>query len=160
MNECINIRKMTASDIDVVYSLHLSDSDNDPNRYVIDWLNETVDDPCGYLFVAFWGDELAGYCGMYHNTSTSNPEIQTSDYCKIGNIVVKSCYRRRGIGKSLMLKMLDTAKKFGVGKVKLEVDTKSEAVELYKSLGFQIKETEKSFYDDGDDAYIIWHYFE
>ena len=65
MNECINIRKMTASDICDVYSLHLSDSDDNPNRYVINWLNETVDDPCGYYFVAFWDDELVGYCGMY-----------------------------------------------------------------------------------------------
>ena len=42
---------------------------------------------------------------------------------------------------------MDTAKKLGVGKVKPEVETKSEAIELYKSLDFQIEETENNFYE-------------
>jgi len=159
MNEFLRIEKMTADDIGIVYALYLSDIDDDPNRYEINWLSETIDDPYGYLFVAYWGDELAGYCGGYHNTPISNPEIQIPDYFKIGQITVKKSFRRKGIGKSLMLKMLDTARELGLGRIKLEVSIKNEgAIKLYESFGFKIEQTEVHFYDDGDDAYIMWRY--
>jgi len=81
LSDILKIEKMTADDIDAVYTLHLNNSDDDPNEYVYDWLNETVDDPFGYLFTAYWGDELVAYCGIYHNTPISNPEISIPDYC-------------------------------------------------------------------------------
>ena len=81
------------------------------------------------------------------------------DYCKIGNIAVEKDFRRKGIGNALTLKVLETAKNLGVNRTKLEVCTKNyEAIKLYEALGFQIESTEKGFYDDGDDAYIMWHY--
>jgi ribosomal protein S18 acetylase RimI-like enzyme len=158
MSGFIRIEKMAPGDIGAAYALYLDNSDDDTERYVIDWLNETVGDPYGYFFAAYVGDELAGWCGMYHNTPISNPDITTPDYCKIGNIVVKKDYRRKGIGKSLVMKMLDTAKELGVYRTKLEVDTISDAVRLYESLGFKIEETVEMFYDDGSDAYIMWRY--
>ena len=155
----LRIEKMVAGDIDKVYAMHLENSDDDPSKYVLDWLNGTISDPFGYFFIAYYDSELVGYCGMYHNTPKSNPDIEVPDYCKIGNIVVKKDFRRRGVGKLLMCKMLDTAKNLGVTRTKLEVDTDNGAVELYKSLGFQIEETVEQFYDDGGDAYIMWLYF-
>ena len=55
MSDILKIEKMTADDIDAVYTLHLNNSDDDPNEYVYDWLNETVDDPFGYLFYCILG---------------------------------------------------------------------------------------------------------
>jgi len=161
MSDIFTIAKMTAGDIGAAYALHLGSSDDDPSGHVIEWLNETVDDPFGHFFVAYWGDDMVAYCGMYHNTPISNPEISSPDYCKIGDIVVKKEFQGKGIGKRLILKVLETAKELGVGRTKLEVETTNErAVKLYESLGFKIEETVEGFYDDGADAYIMWHHQE
>jgi len=152
MSETLRIEKMTRGEIDAAYALYLSDVDDDPERYLINWFNETIDDPYGYFFAAYWGGEFVGWCGMYHQTAFA------THYCKIGNIVVKKDFRRKGIGRALMLKMLGTAEKLGLDRTKLEVDTENGAVRLYESLGFQIEETEERFYDDGSDAYIMWRY--
>ena len=64
MNENLIIKKMTADDIDIVYAVHLNNLGNDPEGHIINWLNETINDPYGYFFVAYWGGELVGYCGM------------------------------------------------------------------------------------------------
>ena len=68
-------------------------------------------------------------------------------------------FRRKGIGKTLMQKMLDTAKELRLDRAKLEVSTKNPAVKLYEALGFKIEEFHENYYDkSGDEGYIMWWY--
>lgn len=151
MKKDIKIIKMSSEDIDMVYVLEPKVFVDDP--WPIEWFQEGVGDPEGYYYMAFFENELVGYCGMYHITS------QIPNYCKIAKLGVKESFRRQGIGNALMLEMLSKARELGLDKVKLEVSTKNSAMELYKTLGFQIAELkEKYFNKSGDDAYIMWRY--
>jgi len=152
MFEGLRIEKLISENIDMVYDLYKTAFGE--RSSTLEWLNDSLTDPDAYIYVAYLADEFVAFCGMYHNTSI------TPHYCKIGNIVVKEKFRGKGIGKTLMKKMLDTAKELGLDRIKLEVDTKSNAVKLYESLGFIIEKTEKNFYDNGADAYVMWRYSE
>ena len=150
MLEHLRIEKLISENIDMVYELYRTAHGD--NLSTLEWLKDSLSDPNAYIYIAYFENEIIAFCGMYHNTSC------TPRYCKIGNIVVKEKYRRKGIGKTLMKIMLDTTSELGVDVTKLEVETKNNAVQLYKSMGFIIEKTEKCFYDNGADAYIMWRY--
>lgn len=95
-------------------------------------------------------DEPAGFCSVYYNT------MNMHHFCKIMDLRVKPVFRRKGVARALMLEVLNLAKQLGLDRIKLEVETQNVALELYKSLGFEIEGIEKAFYDDGTDAYIMW----
>ena len=146
----IKIEKMTVDDIDKIYKLELEIFKDDP--WPVEWFHEGLSDYEGHYFIAYLDDEIAGYCGMYH-ISSSLP-----NYCQISKLAVLQQFRRRGIGKILMLKMLDKARELGLNSAMLEVNTKNDALEFYKLLGFEIKEFKENYYKkSGDDAYIMWH---
>lgn len=149
MSNNIRIERMILDD-GTIYAIALEEFDD--AAWAMEVFNEFINDSCGYFFKAYQNDEIAGFCSMYHNT------MKAQHFCKIMDLRVKQAFRRRGIAKALMLEVLDLAKKLGLDRTKLEVDTKSGAVKLYESLGFQIEEIEKNFYDDGADAYIMWRY--
>lgn len=150
MSNNIRIERMMSEDIGV-YSMELQVFDD--AAWALNIFNEFINDPYGYFFKAYWNDEIAGYCSMYYNT------MHTQHYCKIMDLRVKQAFRRKGIAKALMLEMLDVAKELGLDRAKLEVDVKNNgAIKLYEDLGFHVEETEKGFYDDGSDAYIMWRY--
>jgi ribosomal-protein-alanine N-acetyltransferase len=151
MNEKLRIEKMKASDIDAVYALELDVYAEDPSP--VEWFIEGVKSETAFYFVAYYGEELVGYCGIYLNTSVS------PNYCKIGTIVVNQRFRTRGIGTALMEKMFAIAQENKINRIKLEVSTKNNAVALYSKLGFQIEETIENFYDEiNEDAYVMWRY--
>lgn len=148
----MRMERMTSADIDAVYDMSLEIFPDEPwprDRYI-----DIANDPDAYFFIAYWGDDMAGYCGMYHNTSLHPP------YCKITTLGVGAKFRRRGIAKTLMTKVLGLARQLGLSRAKLEVHTEnSGAIRLYESLGFKTETTEKDYYSYGD-AYIMWRYEE
>ena len=156
MNETIRIEKMTIDDIPAAYAINLEANKDDP--WPMEWFKEDFngvdpEEPTPYWFLAYYQDELAGFCGMYHNTSFAQ------HYCKIGTLAVSPAFQRKGIGKALMQKVLDTTKELGLDRAKLEVSTKNPAVKLYEALGFKIEEFHEKYYDkSGDDGYIMWWY--
>ena len=151
MTEQLRINKMKAEDINRISDIILEE--NLDGFEELEWINKSIDDPFAYFFTAFYDDELVGYCGTYHNTTM---EAYDFHYFKIGSVTVKKEYCRKGIGRALIIRAIDTARELGLDKIKLEVDTKSMAVKLYESLGFKVEKTERNFYDYGGDAYIMW----
>jgi len=117
------------------------------------WLEEGLNDPEGYYFLAYHGNEAVGYCGMYHITS------KEPNFCKISTIAVLPDFQRKGLGKQMLQKILDTAEQLGLDRTKLEVGTNNvNAIALYKSFGFLIEEFHEKYYDNGNDGYIMWRY--
>jgi len=148
----LKFQKMMLEDIVAVHTINLEAYKDDPEP--IEWFNEGITNPQGYYYTAYIDDELVGYFGMYHNTST------TPHYCKIATLAIRPDFQRRGIGRAMMTKMLDIAKSLGLDRAKLEVDVNNPALKLYSDMGFKIKEHIENYYDDtGDDAYIMWCYF-
>ena len=152
MTNELNIMRMLPEHVERVYAIELEVFADDPAP--LSWFTDSFLDPASYYYVAFWNDELVGYCGMYHNTSFA------VHYCKIAAITVKENFRGKGIGKALMATMLDNAKELGLSQAKLEVSTKNDAIKLYKAFGFEVTETIENFYDEiGEDAYIMKAFF-
>lgn len=78
-----------------------------------------------------------------------------NDTAEIESIAVAPEYRRIGVAKILLAKLLDAITKRGATFIVLEVRPSNKAaIELYKEFGFQIVEREKNYYWN-EDAWIM-----
>ncbi|MCL1788483.1 MAG: GNAT family N-acetyltransferase [Defluviitaleaceae bacterium] len=149
MSDKLSIITMTADHIQEVDAMEqeVFGETAAPLEFLIDDFN----DPNATLYVAYWGNELAGHGAMSRKSDDS------ADYCNIGNLMVKSGFRQKGIGKQLLATMLDTAKAQGLNKATLKVETENTgAINLYKSFGFQVEARLENFYaDEGGHAYVM-----
>ena len=97
-------------------------------------------------FDPFGNKELAGYACV-------QSVLDEGDFL---NIAVAEQYRRQGIGKTLLLRILNVAKRRGVKKIFLEVRKLNEAAKkLYFQSGFSIIGERKKYYPDGENAIVM-----
>lgn len=91
---------------------------------------------------------IAGYCGLWIIV----------DEAHITNIAIRPEYRRLGLGKALLIYVMELATLAGAKKMTLEVRvTNTIAQNLYKQLGFEITGVRPRYYsDNNEDAYIMW----
>ncbi|MEM1947890.1 MAG: N-acetyltransferase [Candidatus Caldarchaeum sp.] len=75
----------------------------------------------------------------------------------IVSVAVLPGYRRRGIGEELVRRAVYAlTHEYGCEEAYLEVRvTNTPAILLYKKIGFVIKEVQKRYYADGEDAYLM-----
>ncbi|MBR5478570.1 MAG: ribosomal protein S18-alanine N-acetyltransferase [Clostridia bacterium] len=108
-------------------------------------LEETYDNPCSYLIVWEEGDRVAGYVGLY--------KILDEGY--ITNVAVLPCFRRRGIAKALVEKLV--AENRDLSFLTLEVRASNAgAIALYEKLGFeQVGVRPKYYSNPEEDAYLM-----
>lgn len=94
-----------------------------------------------------WGDVI-GYIGLW----------VIFDEGHITNVAVHPDYRRRGVGKALMLAMVEAVKQRGVRHLTLEVRRSNLAAQdLYQKLGFVHMGVRRKYYlDNNEDALIMW----
>jgi ribosomal-protein-alanine N-acetyltransferase len=94
-------------------------------------------------------DVLAGYGGLLAPRGSGNADIQT--------IAVAPVARRRGLGRMLMLAMIDESRRRGATHVFLEVRADNPGARaLYDLLGFtQIAVRANYYQPDGVDAQIM-----
>lgn len=77
---------------------------------------------------------------------------------EIIDVIVDNNYRNNGYGKQLILKVIEEARKNKCINITLEVSkSNSVAVNLYKSLGFEIVSDRKNYYNNSD-AYLMIKY--
>jgi ribosomal-protein-alanine N-acetyltransferase len=101
--------------------------------------------PEGFL-VAKLDGEIVGYAIGEKN----------KDSGLIISVAVKKEWRRRGIGRKLMEKLLENFKKGGIKIVFLHVrEENKEAINFYQALGFKIRELVENYYSNGEDAYLM-----
>ena len=82
---------------------------------------------------------------------------QAADNADITNIAVHPAYRKQGLGKKILTKLLEEAKKNGIKEIYLEVRVSNIAAQaLYASCGFENVGMRKKYYaDNGEDAVIM-----
>lgn len=69
------------------------------------------------------------------------------DECYIHNVAVESSYRRRGIGKKVLVMLIRTAAKIDVSRFILDVrESNSAAIKMYTDIGFVPLAVRKNFY--------------
>ncbi len=79
------------------------------------------------------------------------------DEAHITVLAVDPCYQRRGLGKWLLVNLLEAACHRDLTRATLEVrPSNSLALALYESLGFETLGRRRRYYADGEDALILW----
>ncbi len=98
-----------------------------------------------HFFVAQSDDELVGYAVGY----------VSRDIGKVFSIAVRPTFQRRGVGKTLLVRLLKSLLDAGADTVLLEVRLSNRAAQgLYRSVGFVRVSTVPMYYPDGEGAYL------
>ncbi|MFP5488799.1 MAG: ribosomal protein S18-alanine N-acetyltransferase [Acidimicrobiia bacterium] len=101
--------------------------------------------------VARRGRDVVGYAGLWF---VPDPD---GDQAHVTNIVVAPEQRRRGIARRLMLHLADEAIRVGCVAWTLEVRASSVgAQELYRRFGFAPAGVRKNYYENTEDAIVMW----
>jgi ribosomal-protein-alanine N-acetyltransferase len=112
---------------------------------------DQVDSGSRYYLVARDRRELVGYAGLWIVTDPDG------DQAHITNIVVAETRRRGGVATRLMLDLADAAITRGCVAWTLEVRASSTgAHELYRRFGFAPAGVRKKYYDNVEDAIVMW----
>jgi [ribosomal protein S18]-alanine N-acetyltransferase len=139
------IRRMALADIDAVLEI-------EQNAFAMPWSRrafeyELTENHCARYLVADAAGTVAGYVGAH----------MILDEGHITNVAVDAAFRRRGIGRGLMLALMQYAANLGVDYMTLEVRKGNLAAQaLYTSLGFVRVALRKKYYEDnGEDAFLM-----
>lgn len=150
--ELPTIRRATLDDLDAIMRLETSTFTSDA------WSRGSMRAELGsrhgyYLVVDGEGQHpdaaIAGYAGLLAPAGSGQADIQT--------IAVAPDARRHGLGRALVVALLDEARARGAAEVFLEVRADNpNAQALYSSLGFEQIAVRPQYYQpDGVDAHIM-----
>ena len=144
----VEISQMKRADLEAVIEIEKASFPIPWSMYA--FLAELYENRRARYFVARQkaGGEVVGYVGIW----------LILDEAHITNIAVHPDFRRKGIGKRLMLAATDYAESQGVDAVTLEVRASNIiAQRLYEKIGFVSVGIRPGYYhDDGEDAVIMW----
>ncbi len=144
------LRRATEDDLDAIMLLENASFETD--AWSPDTMRAELASANAHYLVAFdAGDEgeLAGYAGLLAPPGSGEADIQT--------ISVAPGFRRRGLGRMLMLALLAEALSRGARFVFLEVRADNpNARALYETLGFEQVSVRVGYYQpDGVDAQVM-----
>jgi ribosomal-protein-alanine N-acetyltransferase len=111
----------------------------------VDYLTE-VRRPISHLLAIVEGDKLLAYAGFW----------QVVDEAEINNVAVAAEWRGKGLGKSLMLGVLDMARLLGCMRVNLEVrQSNAAAISVYEKCGFKAVGVRPGYYEDNHEDAVL-----
>ena len=144
----MEISPMKRADLEVVIEIEKASFPTPWSRYA--FLAELYENRRARYFVAREKatGKVVGYVGTW----------LILDEAHITNIAVHPKFRRKGIGKKLMLAAIDYAESKNVEAVTLEVRASNTiAQRLYEDIGFVSVGIRPGYYhDNGEDAVIMW----
>lgn len=80
------------------------------------------------------------------------------DEADVANIAVDEKFRGQGIGTKLFAEIIRLLKLRGINALTLEVRvSNTAAIKLYENFGLHSVGQRKGYYDDGEDALIMWN---
>ena len=108
------------------------------------WQNELEKDQVTAIGI-FLNNLILGVC-VYH---------KIYDEAELRYLTVHPAYKRRGLGKKLIYKMLEECKKQNIRRIFLEVSLKNnQALSFYDYFEFETIRIRKKYYKDGSDALL------
>lgn len=140
----INFRKMTPEDASAVEIVEKACFDMPWSRQPF-W-QEASNDKAYYL-LALDEERVIGYVGVWI----------LFDEAQITNVAITPEYQNKGIGRLMMKEIIKISQERKANAMTLEVRPSNErAIHLYKSLGFKSVGRRRGYYEDGEDAEIMW----
>ncbi len=143
----IIIRPMRADDIAEVANIEAQCFRSPWSHHAFD---EELRNNIAHYLVVQSGDSLVGYAGMWVMFAEAH----------ITNVGIEPQSRGNGLGKRLMLAMMELALALSASKMTLEVrESNTIAQNLYFSLSFETAGIRKRYYSDtNEDALILWNH--
>jgi ribosomal-protein-alanine N-acetyltransferase len=140
----VEIRFSASSDVTQI--VRVEKEAFETNGYPESQMRELQSEHPDGFFVAELRGSLIGYIIGY--VSDAEGELDS--------IAVDLRYRKLGIGKRLAERLFEKFQNQGITRCSLDVRTSDVgAIKFYERLGFKIRRTEKKYYPDGGDAYIM-----
>ena len=138
------IEPMKVEDIDEVANIERLSFKSPYSKRLL--LDELRGENHVYL-VAKSNDKVIGYGGMWY----------ILDEAHINNIAIHPDFRRMGIGGGLVKELIKNASHSGMKAMTLEVRKSNvAAIEMYTLAGFEGVGYRKGYYEDSEDALIMW----
>lgn len=153
VGDCI-IRRAEPADLIPVIEINLKTLPEHYSDYFYESLLAELPEA---FIVAEIGGRIVGYimCKTEHGFSN----FKKLGFVKKGHVVsiaVLDEYRRRGIGRVLVQESINGVRVRSCDEFYLEVRcSNGQAVALYEGLGFSIRQRLKTYYRDGEDAYLM-----
>lgn len=109
---------------------------------------EMIESPSACYLVALVGERVVASCGLREIVGEG----------EITNVVTAPDFRKKGIGRKLLGRLLEEGAARGISAFTLEVRCSNQAaISLYHSLGFKEEGKRKNFYEKPrEDALIMW----
>lgn len=140
----INIRLMTPEDAQAVTRVEKA-------CFKFPWSRESfwqeaIHPDTIYLVIEVKG-EIQGYMGVWH----------IGDEAHITNVAIHPDYQHLKLGTKMVKTMLEICQSEKIRAATLEVRPSNEpALNLYKKFGFRSVGNRPNYYEDGEDACIMW----
>ncbi|MBS7610895.1 ribosomal protein S18-alanine N-acetyltransferase [Candidatus Bathyarchaeota archaeon] len=148
------LRNFKPQDLDAVMHINLTCL---PENYTPSFYMNHYESFPKAFYVAEVDSKIIGYVMSRVERGLSNHKpISVVKKGHIISIAVLPDYRRKGVGKSLMINSLKGLKDYGAEECYLEVRiSNTPAINLYKSLDFEIIRIIRGYYLNGEDAYLM-----
>ena len=134
------------SDMDIIVSLE-REIFKPSEQYTLGFINWLCRNCTNYSYIAFISGKPVGYI------------ISCIEGFGRGHVIsvgVLREFRRMGIGNALMCRSICAMAERGIDHVILEVRvSNTPAITLYRKLGFEVRDVLRSYYNDGEDAYLM-----
>lgn len=137
------LKKAIDEDIDLIVKY---ENEIFHNFATYDQLKNDIDNPLidYYLFI---GNEIYGYAGLWVDDSKA----------QIITIAIFPEFRNKGYGYRLLRYLESKFKELGVEEITLEVrPSNAEAIKLYEKCGFKQVAVRKAYYNNGEDALMMY----
>jgi len=149
-----NIRRFQPADLDQVMHINRTCLPENYSSFFFTDLHERF--PAAFI-VAEENGQVVGYAMC--RVERGMPSFKVIGFTKKGHLIsiaVLPEYQRRGIGYALMQEVMQAMLQYDATELFLEVRvSNTQAINLYKKMGFQITRTERGYYSDGEDAYTM-----
>ena len=144
-NSDISVRRLSADDLDILLEIEKLSFRAPWSRE--SYHRELTENPLARYFGCFLEGKLVAFAGFW----------LILDEGHISNIAVHPLHRKKGFGELLMRQVMIRGLLEGLRWMTLEVRVSNEAARnLYGKLGFRDLGKRRAYYEDGEDAVIMW----